>query len=438
MKKYLSFLAITSMILLAGCSSSPSADSSTALAETEIAWITKEAEPQDTTTPPQLMVEFSGDGLASASALTLGNYDWNGGSATGASPLTASLDGKITTQVDLDLVAEGEPKLLLNSGAELTSVEYYPLDGTEGIQPEFTADGVIKLPQEATYGIVTANLTYPQGSAEYYFLIKRSQTDQSQPPELRIYSGDIGFAMTRNGYEWTVTEGEEAHTAVVDCPSPWQAYSSGLKLTSLHVLPSEELTVMLPDNSSIISAGYYTAEDEAHDLAYSGNKLTMPSGDLFAVCNVTVQMPQGSCSYIFTVQAGEEASSPAYEPSLPPELTAEYNGEQYELRKFSYKWIGADGIEHSTAAGDMPGAWEVRDELAQIHAEPGSSITLDLPDGAEIFDTAYQTSHDESWTMEFSGNTLTAPEELTESVCTVRIKTAQGWCDYSFVVNTLE
>lgn len=161
---------------------------------------------------------------------------------------------------------------------------------------------------------MSVSVKYEQGEAEYCFSVHRSQTDLSEPPALRIYQNDMGFAMTKGGYTWTVTDGDEAMTATVDCPTPWQI-SSG-DITRLVAEPGSALTIALPDDSRIASAVYYTSEDESHALEYNGGTLTMPSDELSAVCCVTVEMPQGSCDYVFGLQTGTEFSTPAYDPGI--------------------------------------------------------------------------------------------------------------------------
>lgn len=70
MKRYLYVITLAAVIALSGCSSQGSSDSrddsSNALISadnvTEIARVTGEVTPEDTTKPPQIMVEYSGDG----------------------------------------------------------------------------------------------------------------------------------------------------------------------------------------------------------------------------------------------------------------------------------------------------------------------------------------------------------------------------------------
>lgn len=447
MKRKTIFAAMAAVVALTGCSSqgAGSADSSTSLGvvsneETEIARVTGEVPQADTSQPPSLGVQYSGDGLAAMALMTLGNYSWdNNGemvNACGASPVQCALNGNITAKVDLDLVSDGEPKVNLYSGAEITSVTLFPMDGSENTALEYTADGVISFPDSVMSGVVDVAVKFPQGDAEYYFLVERSQTDPSEPPELRVYSGDISFAMTRGGYEWTETTENGAATVTVDCPSPWQMYENGNLRPQLTALPGETFSIMLPENSGIKSAVYYTAEDESHTLEVKGGKVTMPQDSVRVPVCVTVEMPAGTCDYVFSVQTGEEANTGAYSPELPPQLTAYYGDGEYAMKQFNYKWTSADGMEYSTAAADMMSPWNAKDELAHINAEPGSTITIDLPENSGITDAEYQTSSDELWTMEFTAGALTAPEERTEAVCTIRVEMPQGWCDYAFAVNT--
>ena len=139
MKKYAALLALAGIILAAGCTSSDTSSAAIALdpSETEIAvlepdiaFLTREA-PSEPETPPQELVTYSGNGLASAAVMTLGSYTWSyqgeDTASCSAGPLTAYADGLITAVVDLDLVSENEPKIQL-SGAELTGAQFYPLD----------------------------------------------------------------------------------------------------------------------------------------------------------------------------------------------------------------------------------------------------------------------------------------------------------------------
>ena len=85
MKKYAALLALAGIILAAGCTSSDTSSASIALdpSETEIAvlepdiaFLTREA-PSEPETPPQELVTYSGNGLASAAVMTLGSYTWS-------------------------------------------------------------------------------------------------------------------------------------------------------------------------------------------------------------------------------------------------------------------------------------------------------------------------------------------------------------------------
>lgn len=322
MKRYLYVITLAAVLALSGCSSQGSSDSrddsSNALISadnvTEITRVTGEVTPEDTTRPPQLMVEYSGDGVASAAMMTTGSYTWDGSGESSAGAVSAALNGEITADVDLDLVSDGEPKIGLRANSGISGVKLYSLDSGEESQLDFTADGVITFPADITNGVVSVLVEFPQGKAEYYFTVHRSQTDLSEPPALRIYQGDMGFAMTKGGYTWTVTTGDDAMTATVDCPTPWQM-SSG-DITRLVAEPGSSLTIALPEDSCITSAVYYTSEDESHALEYNGGTLTMPSDELSAVCCVTVEMPQGSCDYVFGLQTGTEFSTPAYDPGI--------------------------------------------------------------------------------------------------------------------------
>ena len=245
MKKYAALLALAGIILAAGCTSSDTSSASIALdpSETEIAalepdiaFLTREA-PSELETPPQELVTYSGNGLASAAVMTLGSYTWSyqgeDTASCSAGPLTAYADGLITAVVDLDLVSENEPKIQL-SGAELTGAQFYPLDESESCALDYTPDGSISFPDEAYSGVAVVSLSFPQGNADYYFAVTRSQTEPSQPPELYLYLSDtdIGLRLTKCVYTWTVEENGEALTASVDCATPWRLAQENKLLTA--------------------------------------------------------------------------------------------------------------------------------------------------------------------------------------------------------------
>ena len=328
------FLMIfTAILALTGCSSqtpnsAPSAGSETDLAAeqvnsvaaiTEIAWVTAEAPDEPLREPPQLQVTYSGDGLAACAAMTLGTYTWNDGEgvvcADSIGPAACAAEGRITAVVDLDTAAENEPKINLWAGAEMTGAELHPLDGETIRALDFTQDGVISFPADVYDGVVCVYAKFPEGNASYFFMVERSLTDPSQPPELRVFSGDyIGFKMTRGAYDWTYTENSETCTVTTDIASPWDMYQSGRVRPELWVLPNETLTVMLPEGAEMTAAEYRTSAESAQPLKISGGKLTMPQEQSAGVCTVSVKMPSGSCEYLFAVNIGESASSPAYEP----------------------------------------------------------------------------------------------------------------------------
>lgn len=270
--------------------------------------------------PPQLQVTYSGDGLAHCAAMTLGTYTWDDGEeiicVDSAGPVASAVEGYIHAEVDLDAVSENEPKINLYAGAEISSVRLYPLDGEDCIDLEYTADGVIKFPENIYDGVVVVSAKFPEGNADYFFMVKRSLTDPTVPPALRIYSGNyLGFVMTTGAYDWTYTVDDTMATAITDIGSPWQLYSSGVARPELSVLPGEKLTVMLPEGGEITSAGYWTSDDEGKPLTFSGGEITMPSENISAVCAVTVTMPSGKCDYLFSVNIGDSSDS----ASVPPE-----------------------------------------------------------------------------------------------------------------------
>lgn len=333
MKKYAALLALAGIILAAGCTSSDTSSASIALdpSETEIAvlepdiaFLTREA-PSEPETPPQELVTYSGNGLASAAVMTLGSYTWSyqgeDTASCSAGPLTAYADGLITAVVDLDLVSENEPQIQL-SGAELTGAQFYPLDESESCALDYTPDGSISFPDEAYSGVAVVSLSFPQGNADYYFAVTRSQTDPSQPPELYLYlSGtDIGLRLTKCVYTWTVEENGEALTASVDCATPWRLAQEN-KLLTASAEPGSLLKIGLPENARIISAVRYLSEDETEPLEYSGNTITAAES---GVCRIIVEMPQGTCVYAFVLVNGDTLSVPMQPPeSAHPTETEE-------------------------------------------------------------------------------------------------------------------
>ena len=177
MKRYLYVITLAAVIALSGCSSQGSSDSlgdsSNALISadnvTEIARVTGEVTPEDTTKPPQIMVEYSGDGVSSAAMMTLMNYNWDGSIACGADPVSVAVSGNISADVDLDLVSANEPKIGLRAGSEITAAKLYTLEDSDSIDLDFTQDGVIKFPEDVTGGVVSVSVKYEQGEAEYCF-----------------------------------------------------------------------------------------------------------------------------------------------------------------------------------------------------------------------------------------------------------------------------
>lgn len=320
MKKYIAPLTLAGILLATGCASADT--SSTAIAldpveteiaalEPDIAFLTREA-PTEPETPPQTLVTYSGNGLASAAVMTLGSYEWsyqgNCTEASSAGPLSAYADGLITAVVDLDLVSENEPKIQLGN-AEITEVQFYPLDESESYALDYTPDGSISFPSEAYSGVAAVSLSFDQGTAQYYFAVTRSQTDPSQPPELYLYfnDADIGLRLTKCGYTWMVEENGEAQTVSVDCATPWRiAQENKLCVTSAE--PGTLLKIGLPENARIISAVRYLSEDETEPLEYSGNAITSPES---GVCRIIVEMPQGTCDYAFNLVNGDTLSVPA-------------------------------------------------------------------------------------------------------------------------------
>lgn len=321
MKRYIAISTLMAVLALSGCASqgtSPATggvNSSNAIEMVpDIALVTREAtrEVPDESEPPQLRVEYTGEGLAVCAFLTSGSSEWEvDGQVTAkcsAGAVECENQGLITARIDLDLI-DSSPKILL-SGGTLAEVSLYPLDGSDSISLEYSADGTVDFPDDCPDGVVSAQVEFDRGNCEYYFTVTRSQRMESEPPRLRVYSGDYGYEMTRGGYTWTVTDGEEASTMTVDCPSPWQMFEAGY--TGGYLCdPGSTITVKLPENSAITSAVYYTAEDSTTALEYSGGDITLPDGEFEAPCRITVEMPQGTCDYVFYLIVATEYSVPA-------------------------------------------------------------------------------------------------------------------------------
>lgn len=335
MKKHIAIFA-AAILALIGCSSRQAGNSTpvetqpaegnsaaaVASAVTEIAQeiaIATEQLPQEPRTePPQLQVIYSGDGLATCAAMTLGTYSWDaGGSVVCADSIggvACAAEGLIHAVVDLDTVAENEPKINLWGGAELTAVQLLPLEGEDVIPLDFTAEGVISVPADVYDGVVQVSAKFPEGQADYFFMVKRSLTDPTTPPQLRVFTGGIGFSMTKGAYDWTYTIGDETCNDITDVDSPWTMYQNGHVRPVLSVFPGEAVRIMLSEGGSIVSAQLWTSESDIQPLEYSGGALTMPNRELSGVCCISVNMPAGTCDYLFAVNIGESFSSPAAEP----------------------------------------------------------------------------------------------------------------------------
>lgn len=325
MKRYIAISTLMAVLALSGCAShgtSPAigevnSSNATELApviEPDIALVTREAtwEVPDESQPPQLRVEYTGEGLAACALLTSGSSEWEvDGQVTakcGGGAVECENQGLITARIDLDLI-DSSPRILL-SGGTLAEVSLFPLDGSEAIPLEYSEDGTVDFPDGCPDGVVSAWVEFDRGNCDYFFTVTRSQRMESEPPRLRVYSGDYGYEMTRGGYTWTVKDGEEASTITVDCPSPWQMFEAGY--TGGYLCdPGSTLTVKLPENSAITSAVYYTAEDSTTALEYSGGEITLPDMEFEAPCRITVEMPQGTCDYVFYLIVAEEYSVPA-------------------------------------------------------------------------------------------------------------------------------
>lgn len=321
MKRYIAISTLMAVLALSGCASggtspaigevnSSNATEIAPVIEPDIAFVTREV--PDESEPPQLHVEYTGEGLAACALLTSGSSEWEvDGQVTakcGGGAVECENQGLITARIDLDLI-DSSPKIQL-SGGTLAGVSLYPLDGSEAVPLEYSADGTVDFPADCPDGVASARVEFDRGNCEYYFTVTRSQRMESEPPRLRVYSGNYGYEMTRGGYTWTVTDGEEALTATVDCPSPWQMFEAGY--TGGYLCdPGSTLTVKLPENSAITSAVYYTAEDSATALEYSGGEITLPDMEFEAPCRITVEMPQGTCDYVFYLIVATEYSVPA-------------------------------------------------------------------------------------------------------------------------------
>lgn len=322
MKKKITAILIAA-ISLTGCvsekiSDNPSAETETGVnSNVEIAFVTYE-EP-DISEPPELSVQYSDSGLAHFSRMTKGSYSWEFGGTHTESDSIGALEcqksGLITANVDLDIIEEGQPQIGLYNNGKIIGVTLYPLDGSASIQVDYTENGSLIFDSNCPEGVAAVTVKFENGTADYFFTVLHSQKKDNEPPEIRIFSGDYSYYMTKCGYTWTTKQNGQKMTVCADCPSPWQMYSSGSVKPQLFGSPGKELRAALPENSRIEAACYYTSEESRTDIEYNGETLTLPEDEISAVCSLTITMPEGSCNYIFSFQTGTEFSTPAYDPS---------------------------------------------------------------------------------------------------------------------------
>lgn len=280
----------------------------------DLAIVTGEAQ-QEQNEPPKLMVTYSGGGLAAAAVMTTGSYCWSTDDGElcvdSIGPVGCAAEGFITACVDLDTVSANEPKITLGGG-KLLMAELFDYDGNI-IDLDFTADGVISYPENIYEGVTSVKVQFDQGTADYYFMVKRSVTDPKKPPELRVFAGEFGYVMTPGGSEWSYQNGDETVTAVTDISSPWKMYENGVVTPTLYGYKT--LSVMLPEGAEITSAALFTSPAEQTSLEFEKGSIKLPE-KAKGVCTVRVAMPQGNCEYLFAINNTDEEvmTSPAFNP----------------------------------------------------------------------------------------------------------------------------
>lgn len=200
MKRYTALLTALLAALLTGCASrktesvtalgSVSGDQDSRTVIAEIAVLTRES-PQEMTEPPHMQVTYSDDTTASAAVMTLGSYSWESGGKTNEvisePPGKLKAEGRITAEVDLDLITEG-PRINLSGGAVLNGAQLIPANGSDNVALEYADDGTILFPEDITGGIAEVSLSFEQGEAVYYFTVSRSLSD---PPDIWATGGNF-------------------------------------------------------------------------------------------------------------------------------------------------------------------------------------------------------------------------------------------------------
>ncbi len=234
MKKYLTFAAITAMLLASGCTARDlPLTSTTALgdaaegelvastelgtvdgyAETEIAWEEAPAQPEELSSPPVMRIEAVGEMIASCMNMPQCGYSWTKDDsetiACGASPYQAYELGHVSAVINtLDLAKA--PKVLLTNGGVIEYVTCWGSD-EERQDVEFTAEGEILLPDSPIGKVYEVSILFPQGRCSYLFA-----TEEREPTD---YSGGSEGATTP-AYDPTALQSPAAYISEAICGYP--------------------------------------------------------------------------------------------------------------------------------------------------------------------------------------------------------------------------
>ncbi len=203
MRRFTALAALTAVITLVGCVSqqvdltdgAAPADGSTTTSQKQTEHATSDAGEEvlpaiddSLSEPPALSLLAGGETFT----LRSGNYNWSvpDGELTtetiacGASPVQNAASGHAVT-----IPADSEPQLMLPHGAEISEVLVWKNDSTK-TSAEFTDDGLIT-PSDNSVGIVySVNVKFPQGKAEYVFVIEDALLCGLPTVEAAIYAED--------------------------------------------------------------------------------------------------------------------------------------------------------------------------------------------------------------------------------------------------------
>lgn len=307
------------------------------------------------TTPPLLTLEAVHGEIASAYQLPTGSYSWNydngDGTAAGTEacwPIPGLMGDNILCVVQAG--AGAEVHIILPKGAQLAKAECWQGEQTQAV--DFTKDGYITLPAQPIGDIYSFIVQFDgaeyhmgeNGSCEYIFRTTDKPIDYTiiddenptegstspydpavvdtvgsivsfppqytqKPPELtaEIFTanGDFEAQLTQCGYAWYYTDDNGNETAILaDCPAPYQ-----LDLDPIcTVAADDKVCVNLTDGGRLAGALNWSAEGEQLALDYQRTgEIYIPADLIGDIFSLTVEFPQGECTYVFA--AANEAAS---------------------------------------------------------------------------------------------------------------------------------